>query len=925
MATAVSKPGSHPPKMKRPPPPFPQVGVNGVKTQQPSSSPPTTSSRLPGSNPVTSSPNMTNGVANGANIAKGSFNRTRNQSQKPGDPTSRSGRPVTRTTNNGNGDRAGKRSSEPYVKTTSYILKKYSKSPPSLIVHLHPTHFRFEQQDGSFPYNSEMKVIIEHIRAGTVPHDLIEELLRSGVKFYEGCLIVRVVDHKSMSAQAHKTSTSKSNGNNTPFSLHNYNEHVTPSAFVPYPKQNQLTADLQSSKPSETPSQPEAQADGQPSDGQEQSNEAEQKPVVPKPKVFTTVLHPTSRTLQAELTLLVTTPDPKAAKAAAQNQLARTQSSSAVPNSTAATQADRGHDAKRQKTLVEPQDLPQCESLIVRALAPPLYLDPVDSFAASQDLLKVMESPLHSNPPPSPKRRKRTIAELAADEALAAEEERFMLIMDERLEPTATAAGGGSKATVVDDAAGVAPFEPRFSRFKTLETIRMQHEEKAKREHEMKLKQELAKRQQQEQERERRRAIEQRQSEEHAKEEARRQQLAAQQAQAQLAAQSRQNMGQPNGVTQGQQSSPVVRNQTPHNTSSPLVGNNMATQAVPMSISASQQSGSPPRPPSSMQHGHPNMMGHPMAPSRSQQGASRHGTPQMTQGTPAMSQATPIMRNVTPTQRMNHGSPTHTMAQQTPMMNQATMANTPQMNGNMLTPQQQMLLQQRQQQQLLAAQQGQMGGQQFTPQQIAQMQASAHAQQNIHSQQMLQKQQSQQGQQQNMPNMQNQQAYQTQLMRAQFAQMQMVKNQQGQMSQGQMQQAPQMQGQMSQGHPNQHQGSPQMTPQQQQMLMAAAQANGGQMPNMQGANMAQRYNRLYQQRLLHLRHEMSQRFMSQYGPPTQYPPQVAQQYGAGLEKNAKAWVQDLMRREREATQQQRNQAAMQQMQQQSMMQNGMGS
>lgn len=114
MATAVSKPGSHPPKMKRPPPPFPQVGVNGVKTQQPSSSPPTTSSRLPGSNPVTSSPNMTNGVANGANIAKGSFNRTRNQSQKPGDPTSRSGRPVTRTTNNGNGDRAGKRSSEPY-------------------------------------------------------------------------------------------------------------------------------------------------------------------------------------------------------------------------------------------------------------------------------------------------------------------------------------------------------------------------------------------------------------------------------------------------------------------------------------------------------------------------------------------------------------------------------------------------------------------------------------------------------------------------------------------------------------------------------------------------------------------------------------------------------------------------------------------
>lgn len=53
-------------------------------------------------------------------------------------------------------------------------------------MHLHPTHFRFEQQDGSFPYNSEMKVIIEHIRAGTVPHDLIEELWRGGVQWYEG-------------------------------------------------------------------------------------------------------------------------------------------------------------------------------------------------------------------------------------------------------------------------------------------------------------------------------------------------------------------------------------------------------------------------------------------------------------------------------------------------------------------------------------------------------------------------------------------------------------------------------------------------------------------------------------------------------------------------------------------------------------------
>ncbi|KAJ5114320.1 Spt20 family [Penicillium alfredii] len=920
MATAVSKPTSHTPKMKRPPPPFSQAGVNGVKAQQPSSSPPTASKRPPASVPAGMSPNLANGVPNVANPAKGPLSRTRNQSQRPGDPASRMGRPVTRTALMDSERRAGKRFPEPYVKTTPYILKKYATSPPSLIVHLHPTHFRFEQQDGSFPYNSEMKVIIEHIRTGTVPHDLIEELLRSGVRFYEGCLIVRVVDHKSVSAQARKASASSSTENSTPFSLHNYNEHVTPSAFVPYPKQNQLTSDTQGGKPST-----QNQSDDQTND--EASEQTQRKSAPPMPRVFTTVLHPTAQTLQAELTLLITTPDPKAARASAPNQLSHTQSSSIVPQSPAnGNQSDREPPAKRQKTLVEPQDLPECESKLIRALAPPLFLEPLRNLEGTQDLLKFLESPLHRDPPPSPKRRKRTVAELAADEALAAEEERFMLIMDERLEPTASGTAGASKAAAVDDTGGVAPFEPRFSRFKTLETIRMQHEENAKREHEMKLKQELAKRQQQEQEKERRQVIEQRQAEEHAKEEARRQKMAAQHAQAQLAAQqhNRHVIAQPNGVSQGQQSSPIVRHQTPHSTSSPLVGNSMATQAVPMSITASQGSGSPPRPPSALQHAHPNVMSHPMAPSRSQQGPSRHGTPQMAHGTPAVSHATPIMRNVTPTQRMGHGSPNHSMAQ-TPVMNQP-MGATPQMNGGMgLTPQQQMLLQQRQQQ--LLAQQGHLGHSQFTPQQLAQMQANAHAQQNIqsHQQQMLQAQQHQQHpqHQQNQPVQKvpqhTQQAYQAQLMRAQYAQMQMVKQQQGQ-------QQIQPQGQQNQAH----HGSPQMTPQQQQqqMLMAAAQANGGQVPpNMQGVNIGQRYHHLYQQRLLRLRQEMSQRYLSQYGPPTQYPPQLAQQYGPGLEKNAKAWIQDLMRRDREAAQQHRvNQAAMQaqHMQQQNMMHNGMG-
>ena len=49
----------------------------------------------------------------------------------------------------------------PYVKSTSYILKKFSGNPPSLIIHLHQLNFRFEGQDGSFGYGSPMRVCLQ--------------------------------------------------------------------------------------------------------------------------------------------------------------------------------------------------------------------------------------------------------------------------------------------------------------------------------------------------------------------------------------------------------------------------------------------------------------------------------------------------------------------------------------------------------------------------------------------------------------------------------------------------------------------------------------------------------------------------------------------------------------------------------------------
>jgi hypothetical protein len=75
---------------------------------------------------------------------------------------------------------------ERVVLTEDYILKKFNGNPPSLILHLHKTHFRFDQQDGNFSYNSEMRSFIEHLKNRTVPHEILEELFASGVKFYDG-------------------------------------------------------------------------------------------------------------------------------------------------------------------------------------------------------------------------------------------------------------------------------------------------------------------------------------------------------------------------------------------------------------------------------------------------------------------------------------------------------------------------------------------------------------------------------------------------------------------------------------------------------------------------------------------------------------------------------------------------------------------
>lgn len=208
MATAVSvRPAAPVSKVKRPVPPALQTTSNGI-TSRSSPSPSLSTKRPPSGqkHPPFAGYNSNGGHA----ILNGSgprLNKRKDSQQKPAEGNKpRLGKAGPNEMANGE-RRPSKKVVEPYgeyhrpatitypanfcaplVRSASYMLKKYRKSAPSLILHLHPTHFRLEQQDGSFSYSSPARKLLEHIRDETVPHDMLDELHQAGIKFYEGNL-----------------------------------------------------------------------------------------------------------------------------------------------------------------------------------------------------------------------------------------------------------------------------------------------------------------------------------------------------------------------------------------------------------------------------------------------------------------------------------------------------------------------------------------------------------------------------------------------------------------------------------------------------------------------------------------------------------------------------------------------------------------
>ena len=188
-------------KIKRPAPPALQTSINGNVSQS-SPSPSIGNKRPP---PGFSHPSNATTSSNGVIVAPNGVNsRLGNRRKEPQKPLEGTKARKGGISDGAQGDRRTPRKVvEPYsrwildaftaygsanhfeAKTTSYMLRKYRKHPPSFTLHLHPTHFRFDDQDGSFSYNSPMKVLLEHIRSQTVPHIMLDDLQTAHIKFYE--------------------------------------------------------------------------------------------------------------------------------------------------------------------------------------------------------------------------------------------------------------------------------------------------------------------------------------------------------------------------------------------------------------------------------------------------------------------------------------------------------------------------------------------------------------------------------------------------------------------------------------------------------------------------------------------------------------------------------------------------------------------
>ncbi|PVV04155.1 hypothetical protein BB560_001354 [Smittium megazygosporum] len=79
------------------------------------------------------------------------------------------------------------------------FLERYKDSPPSFKVFLYDGYFKFQNQDGTLPYNEFTQFFFDSLNSGEIPVELLNIINNTDFPYYEGCLIVEVHDHRKTS------------------------------------------------------------------------------------------------------------------------------------------------------------------------------------------------------------------------------------------------------------------------------------------------------------------------------------------------------------------------------------------------------------------------------------------------------------------------------------------------------------------------------------------------------------------------------------------------------------------------------------------------------------------------------------------------------------------------------------------------------
>ncbi|KAJ6568358.1 Spt20 family-domain-containing protein [Mycena vulgaris] len=75
------------------------------------------------------------------------------------------------------------------------LLEKNASHPPSFSVHLYPDHWTLNNAS-KFLYNTPISGLLDDIRAHRIPVDFLDLFDSVKVPFYEGCMIVELLDYR---------------------------------------------------------------------------------------------------------------------------------------------------------------------------------------------------------------------------------------------------------------------------------------------------------------------------------------------------------------------------------------------------------------------------------------------------------------------------------------------------------------------------------------------------------------------------------------------------------------------------------------------------------------------------------------------------------------------------------------------------------